>query len=532
MNIKQSVALGVAAFICLTTANVFVGYNSGKNFSELLDYVVGPAWNTADGAMEGQIGIQAQIIYLQKIYYKETSLAQVKRSLDEAIAMEDEALGRMSAAKLISANSQQKLTQLLTRFHESRRNFLSKITMDVAADAEYAQLNSQLTEVMSFIASLEVEADGKVENETKKIADLNASAFVRLVLALLVSVGLGVAIYLFSHRVVLQPLAQATENLHGLSSGAGDLTARLPGAMRETEIGELAREFNLFVEKLQNLIRRAQESNKSLFAANEQILTSLNVTSAGVDLQVREISQVAAAVDKLSEILVQVVAAADRANIASEQAAATTLSGSKIVALAQQGVAEVALEVDNASKVIAALVTDSEDIGAMLEIIRSIAEQTNLLALNAAIEAARAGETGRGFAVVADEVRSLALRTQESTKSIATIIGNLTSGSAKAVTVMQGAQEKTEVIKNRIANTSEAFAEIVTEVNQIKKMNAEIASASEDEKNTMNGITLSMNAILQQAHENHDAGEHLDKSRQNLELEIKNLAVLLQTFRT
>ena len=42
------------------------------------------------------------------------------------------------------------------------------------------------------------------------------------------------------------------------------------------------------------------------------------------------------------------------------------------------------------------------------------------------IEASHAGEMGRGFSVIADEIRSLAEHTAENTKSITTIIKEIT----------------------------------------------------------------------------------------------------------
>lgn len=532
MNIKQSIMLVVAGFIALIGVNTFVGFSASQKLGELLEYISGPAWSAADGAMEGQIGLQAQIIVLQKLYHEESALAQLQSTLDEAIALENEALGRMKGSGLMAPATISKLDQQLVSYHATRTALINKLQTGATAATEYNQLNNQLDELLAFIGTMEEEADGKVESETSNVDQLQRGASIKLFSALVISIALAVIIFIFANKVIVQPVVRITENLQELASGSGDLTARLPNENTTTELGRLAFAFNRFVEKLQALISQAQASNHTLTAASVQITQSITQAAKGCDAQLREISQVANAVDKISNTLDKVAEAAVSANQASTDATAITGSGNKIVASAQQGVDEVVQEVDNASQVIAALVADSRNIGAMLEVIRSIAEQTNLLALNAAIEAARAGETGRGFAVVADEVRSLASRTQESTKAIETIITNLTTGSSKAVEVMSGAQQKALVIKERIANTSHAFSNIVSAVDQIRQMNSQIERASEEEKHSMQQITGSMDAILRQAQQNHEAGEQTAQSRDHLEREIRKLDGLLGVFRT
>jgi methyl-accepting chemotaxis protein len=532
MNIKQSIMLVVAGFIALIGINTFVGFSASQKLGGLLDYISGPAWNAADGAMEGQIGLEAQIIVLQKLYYNEKTLAEVQHVLDEAIAMENEALGRMKKSGLMEPSTVSKLDQQLTNYHATRSALVNKLQTGNEAAEEYAQLNNQLDSLLGFIGEMEEEADGKVESETGNVAQLQSAASVKLFAALLISIVMAIIIFIFANKMIVRPVAQVTDNLNELASGSGDLTARLPNENQATELGRLAYAFNRFVEKLQALISQAQSSNHTLTAASVQITQSITQAAKGCDAQLHEISQVVNAIDRISNTLDRVAEAAVGANRASTDATTITGAGNKVVASAQQGVDEVVQEVDKASQVISVLVADSRNIGAMLEVIRSIAEQTNLLALNAAIEAARAGETGRGFAVVADEVRSLASRTQESTKAIETIITNLTTGSSKAVEVMGGAQQKAVVIKERIANTSQAFANIVGAVDQIRQMNSQIERASEEEKHAMQQITGSMDTILQQAQKNHESGEQASQSRMHLEREIRKLDGLLSEFRT
>jgi len=140
-------------------------------------------------------------------------------------------------------------------------------------------------------------------------------------------------------------------------------------------------------------------------------------------------------------------AVAEAANIAFSTSQQTDGSAQKGAAVVQQTVEvmrELAGHMEQAAERIAALDTQSQLIGSIIQSISSIADQTNLLALNAAIEAARAGEQGRGFAVVADEVRQLASRTSKATEEIVGVVKQNQQLAEQAVNVIISGKQQAQ----------------------------------------------------------------------------------------
>lgn len=532
MKVKSAIMLGVASFLIVVAMTTYIGFQATNKLGSMLEYLGGPAWDTADGAMEGQIGIQQEIIAVQQLYYGEITAAQAQPKLQEASAMATEALTRMKDSGLLQRTTISEFEQKWQQYQRLRDQLVQQLSSANTSEELYQSFQGAVESLLAFVGTMEEEADGVVESETATVAALQGSARWSLAAGLAVSVVIAIIIFVFGQKIILAPIAKLHDHLLDLGRGSGDLTARLEMVGSETEINQLAVAFNRFIEKLHQLMLSAKQSHQTLLAAQNDISRAIEETATGVNVQLKETVQVADAISQLDNAVQQINLAVEQANKASYQASTSTKQGEEVVSLARVGVNEVAGEINNASEVIGTLVKDSANISNMLEVIRSIAEQTNLLALNAAIEAARAGESGRGFAVVADEVRSLASRTQESTKEIEVIINNLTRGSAQAVEVMSGAQSKAVLITERFTNTSEAFNAIVSVVGKIKAETDNIKQAAQQQHDDMHQLNRSVDTIVQQAQANQSTGKHAEQSSGRLNSEMKTLEQLLAQFTT
>lgn len=218
-------------------------------------------------------------------------------------------------------------------------------------------------------------------------------------------------------KVVIAPITELLNRAKDLSSGDGDLSARI-SVKSNDEIGQSCTHINAFIEKIQDIVKKAQNSAKNVesqtLTLNNNASMLLDSTEAG-KTQARDSYAVSRSISDELEISTDKSTKAAGANKQSyDELEEMIQSLNEVVTRLNDANAK---EQEIAHKTIS-VVSQTEDMKKVLDIIGDIADQTNLLALNAAIEAARAGEMGRGFAVVAEEVRVLAEKTNQSLSGI------------------------------------------------------------------------------------------------------------------
>lgn len=310
------------------------------------------------------------------------------------------------------------------------------------------------------------------------------------------TIGLVYALFVILVRKRLWELNARFKNI---SEGEGDLRQRIQIRGSNDGIDRLGRHFNKFLDKIHGTMRQVAEDADRLSLASSNMLEISNLSTANVTRQHSETDQVATAMNEMTATAAEVARSAASAAEAAHHAETEAQQGTKVVQNTISAINLLSIEVGNANEVIKKLKADSEQIGKVLDVIRSIADQTNLLALNAAIEAARAGEQGRGFAVVADEVRTLASRTQQSTAEIQKMIEILQSGANESVRVMESGKTRAEEGAEQAAKAGAALERITRAVATINQMNTQIASAAHEQSAVSHEIDNSINNISQAA---------------------------------
>jgi methyl-accepting chemotaxis protein len=252
----------------------------------------------------------------------------------------------------------------------------------------------------------------------------------------------------------------------------------------------------------QDLIRimsDLESTAEAISMASTQLTSTARANQEQSHNQRGQTEQGASAIHQMTLTIHEVAQHSAEAAHTANTATAESRTGEKEVTATINSIGELSEQIDESSRVIDQLSSDTQQIGTVLDVIESIAEQTNLLALNAAIEAARAGEHGRGFAVVADEVRALASRSHSSTRDIHSLIENMRSSASGAVSVIAKGRMKAEESVLQAKRAGESLTRINVSVDGINAMNTHIASATEEQSAVANEISRNFISIKELA---------------------------------
>lgn len=354
--------------------------------------------------------------------------------------------------------------------------------------------------------------------------------FKLLGLALVLSVPL-LLVFVLIIRSISRPLKQINEAMVNIAEGEGDLTRRLSTDGND-ELTRLAASFNVFVDKIQQLVARVQSGAEEEKQAAQQLAQLSQQSSSQSDELSAQTDSVATAINELSssagEVAEHARTAAESANTADEEAGRSAV----IVREAVNNIDGLTKELRQAGEKAHLLQDGSDKIGNILNVIVAIAEQTNLLALNAAIEAARAGDAGRGFAVVADEVRTLATRTQESTDEISTIVDSIQGAITDVTEIITNVEQRSSATNEDALKAEQAISQIQEAVANISSMNVQIASATDEQSRVTRDLSENVTGISDLSSDNQTANQEVAVVSDRLTQNSVDLSQLVSRFKT
>jgi len=414
----------------------------------------------------------SKVLFAESSSYIERSTERGYQSIEKLLVKQGEAVAEW-LKKVENSEELNPIGQKITAQSLSFKEMIVKYhDEDLQSHLLLEQMKTQQMELydnLSDLGTMTIEKMEKVEKAAK----------ITIVIFVAVAVVVGIILSFVIARAIVKPVLTMAEGLEGIAQGEGDLTMRIHIRSKD-ELGELARWFNQFMQKLQEMVTDIAGNASVLKHSSKEMSTLAQSMSRGSDEMSRGLNSVAASTEQMSSNMHSIAATSEQASTNISMVTDATVQMTSTIN-------EIARNANTAREITSKAVTVSSstsvnidkmrgvtnEIGKVTNAITEISEQTNLLALNATIEAARAGESGKGFAVVANEIKELAKHTSQATLQIRDQIGSVQNSTeemvgdiAQVVAVIKDIDNIVSAIAVAVEEQSSITAEIAENISQ------------------------------------------------------------------
>lgn len=401
------------------------------------------------------------------------------------------------------------------------REIASTDAMTALEDANRT-LGKYGTAVESMADKMITSNDKITKSQVRDFSAKSSQANLVITTAFIMVIIIIIAVVLCIELIVIKPLKKIDRELgviiDEINQDRGDLTKRI-NINRKDEIGKVATNINVFIEKLQTIMQKITSNSKQLDETVGNVVGKVNTANGSA-------CDISAVMEELSATMEEVAATVknidENTAVANTKVDKMTIETGNVVDYSNE-MNERAIKLqetaqankDETTKMVGSIIEELknamkeskkvEKISQLTSDILSISSQTNLLALNASIEAARAGEAGKGFAVVADEIRELA----ESSRNTANNIQEINEMVISAVEGLISSSNKiVDYVDETILPDYDDFVSSGKQYNDdsthIKNIMDEFTGLSNDMQKTIKSMVDAINGITKAVEESAD----------------------------
>lgn len=407
--------------------------------------------------------------------------------------------------------------------------FYEKLTVD---GAEVPRVKKYYEEATNAVNSLYSLFDEALPQSKQLLQErINQLAFHRLITLLLAAciTAIAIAFCFFVTRGLTHRLHEAVRIAESISQG--DLTIQTPPEDSPDELNGLIQKLIQMKESLRLIIIEVINTSTTLLQSVSNITSSTASIAASMSSTTAAITETSTSIEEVRQVsrhatenAAHVLKNAQAVSEISDHGKALTDETISGIHSLQQQVALVLEKINQLSK-------QGQTIERIIMSVDELAKQSSLLAINALIEACNAGEHGEGFTVIAQEVQTLAHQSQNSTKQIRKILGDIERAIKSAVESTQKGNEAVEMGANKSIETGKYFVTLRHRIEDTTHAASLIVSSNEQQALGIEQLMIAMQRIIEESNRNSYGLKELETVTHNMSNIAGNLNYFINKYK-